>query len=117
MAVVADEEEAGAVVEEEAEVIKPLPTPETPTRSDVLSDRVTHYHNRPWCEDCVEGRGREFGHSSGDRGSHGTPIISFDYCYIGDKGEVLTQEEFDADEGAIKVLESKKAARKASSAM
>ena len=101
-----------AEVEEEAEVIKPLPTPETPTRSDVLSHRVTHDPYRPWCEDCVEGRGREFGHSSCDRGNHGTPIVSFDYCYIGDKGEVLTQEEFEADEGAIKVLVVKKSRKK-----
>ena len=105
-------DEFKAEVGEEAEAIKPLPTPETPTRSEVLSHRVLHYPYRPWCEDCVEGRGREFGHSSCDRGSHGTPIVSFDYCFIGDKGEVLTQEEFEADEGAIKVLVVKESRKK-----
>lgn len=30
--------------------------------------------------------------------------MSFDYCFVGDKGDVTNQEEFDADGGAIKVL-------------
>ena len=96
------EEKLEAQVEEEAHVTKPLPTPETPTRSEVLSHNVTHVPYRPWCKHCVEGRDREFGHSTCDRGSHGTPIVSFDYCYIGDKGEIITKEEFeDAGPGIV----------------
>ena len=59
-----EEEEITALAEKEAGQIQCLPMPETPTLSDVLVQRCTHYLYRPWCPDCVEGRGREFWHRS-----------------------------------------------------
>ena len=40
-------------VEEESEVIRPLPTPDMPTRSEFLDHCITHHLYRSWCEHCV----------------------------------------------------------------
>ena len=55
--------------EEEAEVIRSLPTPTMPTRSEFLDHCVTHHPYRAWCKHCIEGRGREFGHSTKSTGA------------------------------------------------
>ena len=55
----------------------------------------------------MEGRGREFGHEAhrGEKDSRATPVISFDYAFVSDRGDVVNQEGFDAaGEGAAKVL-------------
>ena len=70
----------------EAEVTQTLPTPDTPSRSDILDHRVCHYPYRTWCKHCVEGRGQEFGHHFQKGEPRGTPTVSFDCCYVGDKG-------------------------------
>jgi hypothetical protein len=59
-----DNEVINAPEEEEAELVQRLPTPDAPTLSEILDHRATHVPFRAWCPDCVEGRGREFGHSS-----------------------------------------------------
>lgn len=48
---------------EQAAQIAPLPTPFQLTLSQCLGHRVTHYPYWSGCPYCVEGRGREFGHS------------------------------------------------------
>ena len=69
---------------------------------------VTHYPFRDWSKHCLEGRGREFGHSSqgGDNDERSTPVVSFDYRFIsGVGGEITTETEFDAaGDGAAKIL-------------
>ena len=50
-----DELEAQDV--EEATVARPLPTPDKPTRSEVLDLCVTHTPYRSWCKHCIEGKG------------------------------------------------------------
>ena len=99
-------EEVEALAEEEqAEDIAKLPTPNQPTLSGYLDHCVTHYPYRSWCPHCVEGRGREFGHECHKAGPGAVPIVSFDYAFIGDQGEITDQEGFEAaGEGAIKVL-------------
>ena len=32
------------------------------------------------------------------------PTVSFDYCFIGDKGDIVNQTEADEEPGSIKVL-------------
>ena len=93
--------------EEQADVPSCLPSVYQPTRSEFLDHCVTHYPFRAWCKHCLEGRGREFGHSSmgGSKDERSTPVVSFDYAFVGDVGDVATQEEFDiAGEGAAKIL-------------
>ena len=99
-------EEVEALAEEEqAEDIVKLPTPNQPTLSEYLDHCVTHYPYRSWCPHCVEGRGREFGHECHKAGPGAVPIVSFDYAFIGDQGEITDQEGFEAaGEGAIKIL-------------
>ena len=68
--------------EEESEVVRQLPTPDMPTRSEFLDHCVTHYPYRSWCKHCVEGRGREFPHRLHDVSARGVPTVSFDYAFV-----------------------------------
>ena len=93
--------------EEQAEMPLCLPSVYQPTRSEYMDHCVTHYPFRAWCRHCLEGRGREFGHShqEGSKDERSTPIISFDYCFVSDVGEITTSAEFEAaGEGAAKIL-------------
>ena len=93
--------------EEQADVPACLPSVYQPTRSEFLDHCITHYPFRAWCKHCLEGRGREFGHSSmnGLKDERSTPVVSFDYAFISDTGDVTTQVEFEsAGEGAAKIL-------------
>ena len=93
--------------EEQAEAPANLPTMYQPTHSEYLDHCVTHYPFRAWCKHCLEGRGREFGHdaSRGDKEARATPVVSFDYCFLSDRGDVLTHDDFvAAGEAAIRIL-------------
>ena len=84
-----------------------LPSVYQPTRSEYLDHCVTHYPFRAWCKHCLEGRGREFGHdkSRGAKDERATPVISFDYCFISDVGEITTEDDYAAaGAGAAKIL-------------
>ena len=90
--------------QEEADVAKPLPTPDMPTRSEFLDHCVTHTPYRSWCRHCREGRGREFGHRSQHRGPREVTTVSFDYAFVGDKGEIISKEQAESDESSITIL-------------
>ena len=91
--------------EEQAEVPQRLATPHTPTRSEWLDHCATHVPYRAWCPHCVEGRGRELGHFACQPAEgRNVPTVSFDYAFIGDKGNIENQIEADGEPGAIKVL-------------
>ena len=83
--------------EEQALVPASLPTVYQPTHSEYLDHCVTHYPFRAWCKHCLEGRGREFGHEAhrGDKDARAMPVISFDYCFLSDKGEITSQEGYE----------------------
>ena len=93
--------------EEEAAVPNSLPAVYQPTHSEYLDHCISHYPFRAWCKHCLEGRGREFGHEAhrGDKEAWMMPVISFDYCFVSDRGEVTNEEGFvAAGESAAKVL-------------
>ena len=93
--------------QEGADVPPSLPNPYQPTRSEYLDHCTTHFPYRAWCRHCVEGRGREFGHSqqAGWKDARAAAVISFDYCVLADDSEVATEEEFvAAGNKAVKVL-------------
>ena len=93
--------------EEPAEMPLCLPSVYQPTRSEYMDHCVTHYPFRAWCKHCLEGRGREFGHGShrGDKDERSTPVVSFDYAFISDVGEITTETEFEAaGDGAAKMI-------------
>ena len=93
--------------EEQAEMPLCLPSVYQPTRSESMDHCVTHYPFRAWCKHCLEGRGREFGHGShrGDKDERSTPVVSFDYAFISDVGEITTETEFEAaGDGAAKII-------------
>ena len=93
-----------------------LPSVYQPTRSEYLDHCVTHFPFRAWCKHCLEGRGREFGHehSRGAKDSRSTPVVSFDYCFIGDHGEIKDEMDFEAaGDGAAKLLVARDSKSKA----
>ena len=101
-----DEEELRATDEEEqAEKVKPLPTPFQPTSSQQLDHSITHYPYQSWCPHRVEGRGREFWHCVHVKELGAAPTTSFDYAFLSDGAEITSQEAFESvGESAIKVL-------------
>ena len=101
-----DEDELRATDEEEqAQKVNPLPTPFQPTLSQYLDHCITHYPYQSWCPHCVEGRGREFGHSTHAKEPRAAPTISFDYAFLSDGAEITSQDAFEsAGDSAIKVL-------------
>ena len=113
---VADELCAPCEEEEQAETPLCPPSVYQPTRSEYLDHCVTHYPFRAWCRYCLEGRGREFGHEHGrgTKDDRSTPVVSFDYCFLSDNGNVTTDVEFaDAGESAIKLLVARDSKSKA----
>ena len=57
---------------------------------------MTHYPYQSWCQYCVEGRGREFGHHRVVRDPNTVLTVSFDYAFISDNGDIETQEAYEA---------------------
>ena len=76
---------------EQADIKRILPTPAMPTPSEVQQHREDHIPYQSWCDQCVEGRGREMGHSSVDMASRPIATIAFDYLFVNDKRVVFAQ--------------------------
>ena len=96
---------SSAEEEEPVERVKTLPTPYQPTHSEYCDHCVTHFPFQSWCSHCVEGRGKEFGHTTKPKEPGAAPTVSFDYAFLSDGDEIITQEAFEAaGEGAAKLL-------------
>ena len=74
--------------EEETAPKKTLPTPTLPTAVEVEEHSIDHFPYRSWCDECVEGRGRELPHSSHANGERDIAVVSFDYMFLTKKGVV-----------------------------
>ena len=86
---VVDELEA----EEEVEPQETLSTPSMPSHDEVeLHRALGHINFRAWCDQCVEGRGKEMGHVSTEGRARAIPIIGFDYCFVSKAG-VFSRED------------------------
>ena len=87
------EEEQLHAEEEDLQPQKVLSTPCMPSAEEVeLHRTLGHIQYRPWCDECVEGRGREMGHAAGRRSDRTVPIISFDYLFISKSGVFARSE-------------------------
>ena len=69
----------------------------------------THIPYRSWCPFCVKVRCKSGVHQKLEKSDEElekeVPVISFDYCFISDQGDVADTEGFEAaGEGAAKVL-------------
>ena len=82
---------------EEAEPQRVIPTPCMPSPSDVETHRGSHIPYASWCDECVEGRGREMGHHTCTSQVRTVPTISFDYLFVNNKG-ISTREDISAGE-------------------
>ena len=80
-----DQPESG---EREAEEVRPVrapPIPDTPSREEVATHRLTHRPFRSWCPHCIRGKGRADQHrqSPNKNNESSIPRISSDYFFIG----------------------------------
>ena len=103
-----DDIDEGEILEAPMEEVDPsrsLPTPILPSQSDIDKHREDHCPYQSWCDACVEGRGREHGHTSVDMVSRGVPTVAFDYLFVNNKG-IFTRSEFvdDGDTGGVNIL-------------
>ena len=102
-----DKEDGGEAIqcEEETEPRKPMPSPQMPTQSELDEHRIDHIPYRQWCSECVEGFGRERGHTSGWGKTRSIPLISCDYMFMTARG-AFTRQEFVPLQGedVLKVL-------------
>ena len=71
---------------EEAVRVKVIPSPNAPSRQELLEHNITHMPFRSWCPHCVAGKAKanKHVHSGGLEGSE-TPVVSMDYMFMGDK--------------------------------
>ena len=76
-----------------------MPSPPQAARGERDGHAVTHVPDSSWCDDCVEGCGREMSHAAVGDQHRSVPAVSFDYASISDKGDLV-----EADETAIKIL-------------
>ena len=58
---------------EDVQPVRTLKTLELPSREALEEHRVDHSPYRSWCDECVEGAGREDGHSKVE--SHSIPLL------------------------------------------
>ena len=58
---------------------------------------VIHGPYSSWCKNCVQGHYREFAHAAHHHGAREAPTVSLDYAFLGDKGEVTSQEQSDTE--------------------
>ena len=80
-----DQSDVAAPLSEDAP-IRPLRSPDQPTLEERLAHEVSHFPYRAWCRHCVAGRGLAQPFVRGvDRSQDAIPLISFDYCYMGDE--------------------------------
>ena len=87
---------------EDVQPIRTLKTPELPSLKDIEEHRIDHCPYRCWCAECVEGAGREQGHSNVE--SHSIAMISMDYLFVTRKGIFAENESGWDDPDALKVL-------------
>ena len=106
------DEHEQAIDAEDVEPLRVAASPDLPSRSEIEKHRVDHWPPRTWCDECVEGFGRERGHfRKPDTETHG-PIVSFDYMFLKKTGEYGECEE-DVADGGIKILVVKDSKSKA----
>lgn len=66
--------------------VRVIPSPNPPSRQEALEHNCTHMPYRSWCEHCVRGKAKADHHRAGDGlGASETPVVSFDYAFIGDR--------------------------------
>ena len=99
-------------MQEEGAPVKPLKSPSTPSRQEMLEHSLTHYPFRSWCPHCVKGKSKASKHSStGGVKESEVPVVAFDYAFLSDRtGQVVDDEEAtdhsasEADGGILKFL-------------
>ena len=77
----------------------PISDPREPTNTEIEVHELTHLPPKPWCEQCVRGRGTENPHKrvTFERAESTFPVIAFDFCFIKASGII---PGVTADEGA-----------------
>ena len=95
---------ADALDAEDAQPQQGMPTPELPPRAVVDKHCIDHWPPRSWCDECIEGHGRESRHGQ-VLDSHRVAIVSMDYAFVTRRGTVVSEgDDGWDDEEALKLL-------------
>ena len=86
----AGEADEGTIDAEDVQPQQILKTPELPSRAEIEAHRIDHWPYRSWCDECVEGFGRERVHAHGDCK---VAMISMDYGFVTSKGPIVSEGE------------------------
>ena len=91
-----EEDAAEGQVTEESVKIRLLPNPNPPSRQKALEHNCTHIPFRSLCQHCVREKNKA-GHHKAGAGMSGsaTPVVSFDYAFLGDKRRGTDKEDED----------------------
>lgn len=104
------EDELGGAVQSKA---KSITQPRLPSKAEQqLHVDCGHVPFRAWCEECVEGQGKEKPHQKVDQEEHSIPGIEIDYCYLGDGSDMITVlTVYDRKSGAMSTTYVRKKGR------
>ena len=100
-------------VEEEEDVEEGTPardvrSPSAPSRQEMLEHSITHFPFRSWCVHCVKEKCKSSKHSStGGVEESAVPIVGFDYAFLSDRENKISDEDGDTEavsSGVMKVL-------------
>ena len=95
--------EQGATSEEFGTPVRPGPIgPSTQERDQ--HEATGHVVFRNWCSSCIEGRGRALPHTRREHMQNETPVLSWDYGFLGTKTHGGEQDRLAEQSGQTPVL-------------
>ena len=83
--------------------VRPGPSEPSPMDRD-HHEATGHSVFRNWCDACVEGRGRAVAHTSHDHQHYATPVLSWDYGFLGTKTHGGEEDRIAEQSGQTPVL-------------
>ena len=89
---------------EEAATVPRLRDPGEPIQQEWDDHVKTHVPFRAWCPHCVRGRARNAPHAVIHRDADSLPVISFDYCDLGNREMPEVEDGVNDDNGPTPVL-------------
>ena len=101
--------EAEAPIESEekhdAEPLRTMKSPIMPSKADIEDHKIDHFPYREWCDECVEGMGRERVHLH-TRSHDREAVVSIDYMFVTNDGIFSEEDQMSTEqqEQALKVL-------------
>ena len=93
--------EAEAPIESEekhdAEPLRTMKSPIMPSKAEIEDHKIDHFPYREWCDECVEGMGRERVHLH-TRSHEREAVVSIDYMFVTNDGIFSEEDQMSPEE-------------------